>query len=155
MNRSLKMYNALSHYPLGKWIYSRLLCLTAPYFSTIRPRFIELRPGYGEIMIRNRRSVRNHLGSVHAIAMCNLCELIGGLTLDASIPGHLRWIPGGMEVQYLKIAKSDLTGTCSIDRPDSIAPGRKRVDVSIRDRGGSEVFRGAIDMHISEKKRAS
>lgn len=152
MSQVLRIYNSLSGKPLGAWIFSRLLCLKAPYFSTIRPRFVELRPGYGEIHMRNRRAVHNHLGSVHAIAMCNLCELVGGTTLDVSIPSHLRWIPSGMQVRYRSIARNDLTGTCVIHDPGAIAPGTLPVSVNITDKSGKEVFSAVIDMHITERK---
>ena len=155
MNGTLDIYNRVSRLPLGKRIFSRLLCMRAPYFGTIRPRFVALRPGYGEISMKNRRRIRNHLGSVHAVAMCNLCELLGGLTLDVSLPGNLRWIPGGMEVEYLKIAKTDLTGTCVIAGIETVEPGELPVRVSIRDTNGIEVFRGTIRMHITAKKRAA
>jgi len=153
MSQVLRIYNALAGKPFGKWLFSRILCFKAPYFRTIKPRFAALRPGYGEIRMRNRRAVQNHLKSVHAIAMCNMCELVGGTTLEVSIPAHLRWIPRGMTVQYRTIARSDLTGTCAIPDHGAITPGTLPVSVSITDTRGTEVFSAVIDMHISERKR--
>lgn len=149
----LAAYNKLQRLPMGKYIFSRVLCLIAPYFKTIKPRFAELKPGYGRITMKNRRAVRNHLNSVHAIAMCNLCELAGGSTLDATLPPHLRWIPSGMEVQYIKIAKTDLTGTCVIP-PESIkGKGSLPVTVSVTDTKGTEVMKAVITMHITERTK--
>src|SRR6185312_12677324 len=65
------------------------------------PRFVALAPGRCEIAIRDRRRVHNHIGTVHAIALCNLAELSGGMLTDDSIPDSLRWIPRGMTVEYL------------------------------------------------------
>lgn len=152
MNSVLKIYHTLSRLPLGKRIFSRLVCLKAPYFATIRPLITDLEPGRGRITMRDRRSVHNHLGSVHAIAMCNLCELVGGLTLDVTLPRHLRWIPRGMRVEYLKIARTSLAGTCSIPDVEVIKPGSLEVGVHITDTGGAEVFKAVIDMHITERK---
>ena len=50
----------------GKWAFSRLLCVKAPYFGSIRPRFEDLQPGRCEVRMRKRRAVLNHIGTVHA-----------------------------------------------------------------------------------------
>jgi acyl-coenzyme A thioesterase PaaI-like protein len=149
----LAAYNKLQGLPLGKYIFSRIVCLKAPYFKTIKPRFTELKPGYGKITMKNRRAVRNHLKSVHAVAMCNLCELAGGTTLDVTLPHHLRWIPKGMEVEYIRIAKSDLTGTCSIPGDAIKGKGSLPVTVSVTDTKGTEVMKAVINMHITERNK--
>lgn len=148
----LSAYNKLKGLPMGKYIFSRVVCIMAPYFSTIKPRFVELKPGYCEIKMRDRRAVRNHLNSVHAIAMCNLCELAGGMALDAILPADLRWIPRGMNVEYVKIARSNLKGTCSIAGNTIKGEGPLPVAVSITDTGGTEVMKAIINMHITKKK---
>jgi acyl-coenzyme A thioesterase PaaI-like protein len=147
----LAAYNKLQGLPMGKYVFSRIVCLMAPYFKTIKPRFVELKPGYGKITMKNRRAVRNHLKSVHAVAMCNLCELAGGTTLDVTLPPHLRWIPRGMEVEYIKIAKSNLTGTCIISDKAIKGKGSLPVMVSVTDTSGTEVMKAVIDMHITER----
>ncbi len=149
----LAAYNKLQGLPMGKYIFSRIVCLMAPYFKTIKPRFVELKPGYGKITMKNRRAVRNHLKSVHAVAMCNLCELAGGTTLDVTLPSHLRWIPRGMEVRYIKIAKSNLTGTCIIPGEAIKGKGSLPVTVSVTDINGTEVMKAVIDMHITERNK--
>src|SRR5690606_19125077 len=70
----LRLYRRLEHRPFGKWLFSRLVCHKAPYFAGIAPRIVDLRPGRGEATIAHRRRVTNHLGTVHAIALCNLAE---------------------------------------------------------------------------------
>ncbi|HSX65206.1 MAG TPA: hotdog fold domain-containing protein, partial [Pseudoxanthomonas sp.] len=100
----LQLYRKLSRKPFGQWLFSRLICFKAPYFASIRPRLTLLEPNRGEATIEHRRSVTNHLGTVHAIALCNLTEFVGGLTTDVSIPASMRWIPKGMTVEYLKKA---------------------------------------------------
>jgi hypothetical protein len=88
---------------------------------------------------------------VHAIAMCNLCELAGGTTLDATLPDHLRWIPRGMQVEYIKLARSDPRGTCSISE-SVLKAGTMPVRISMADTQGIEVMRADIMMHITERK---
>ncbi len=152
MSMALSMYNRFAKLPLGKSIFSRLVCVKAPYFGTISPRFVELRPGYGEIRMRKRRRVQNHLGTVHALAMGNLCELAAGMTLDVTLPAKMRWIPRSMNIEYLKLARTDLTGRCSIETTGLDAKKDFPVIVSVTDTAGTEVVRAAITMYISPKE---
>ena len=102
--------------PGGKWVFSKLLCFKAPYFGSIRPQFEQLRPEHCQVRIKRRRAVLNHLGSVHAIAMCNMAELAGGTMTEVTVPSTHRWIPKAMAVQYLKMAKSDLIAAFKFNR---------------------------------------
>lgn len=153
MSMALNLYTKLAKYPAGKWLFSKLLGFKAPYFRSIRAIFHELRPGYVEIHMKNRWSVRNHIGTVHAIASCNLCELAGGTLVDASLPKSMRWIPKGMEVQYLAKATSNVRAVCKIDDyAEWTEAGDKVVAVSILDKNDVEVVHADITMYISPKK---
>lgn len=149
--RALRLYRRLSAMPLGRWLFARLICLQAPYFSTIRPRFRELRPGLCQVSMRKRRAVQNHVGTVHAIANANLCELAGGMLMEVSIPTTMRWIPRGMTIEYLKKASTGVTATARLDKSawDTENVG---VPVSVTDARGTEVVRAVITMYVSERK---
>jgi acyl-coenzyme A thioesterase PaaI-like protein len=150
---ALALYRRLAGKPMGRWLFSRLICFKAPYFSTIRPRITALEPGRCEAVIRDRRGVRNHIGSVHAIAMCNLAELVGGLMTDATIPASMRWIPKGMAVQYLKKAKGTLRATATPDIAVVEAEQGYELPVSVKVRDGDDdaVFHARITMWVSPK----
>ena len=95
-NRVLALYRRLADVPLGRRIFSFLVCHRAPYFATIRPRFERLEPGLAVVCMRKRRAVENHIRSVHALAMGNLCELAAGTLMEVSVPPDMRWIPRGI-----------------------------------------------------------
>ncbi len=156
MNKALKTYNKLKDFPAGKRIFSFLVCRQARYFGTINPLFEELEPGRCVISMKKRKAVTNHLNTVHAIAMCNLVELAGGICTDVSIPDDFRWIPKGMTVEYIALAKTDLKGVCEIDVKElsnwDLAKDFPAV-VNLYDRSGTVVMRGTINMHLSKKKR--
>ena len=88
---------------------------------------------------------------MHAIALCNLAEFVGGLTCDVSLPRGMRWIPKGMQVEYLKKAVGTMTATAEpAFTPDVRAEGYDLpVNVSVRDDAGVEVFRAVIAMWIT------
>lgn len=150
---SLAMFRSTSRLPLGKQLFSRALCLKAPYFSSIRPLVVALEPGRCDVHMRKRRAVTNHIGTVHAIAMCNMAELAGGLVAEVSVPGTHRWIPKGMTVEYLKKAETDLV---AVGRPagtlDLSGAGEYPVQVDVTDTAGDTVFRALITMWVSPKK---
>lgn len=152
-NRVLEQYERLARLPGGKWLFARLVCMTAPYFATIRPRFHELRPGFAQVSLPQRRRVQNHLRGVHALAMGNLCELAAGLLMEVSVPAHLRWIPKGMQIQYVKQALTDVTATARLDKPVWRDKEDVVVPVSVMDTHEVEVVRAVINMYVSPKQK--
>jgi acyl-coenzyme A thioesterase PaaI-like protein len=151
MSRALQVYSALSKFPFGKHIFSKAVSFNAPYFSTIKPVITSLKPGLCSIEMKERRRVHNHLGTVHAIAMCNLCELTMGMALEATIPPDLRWIPKGMSVRYLKKAKGKLTGKSLVDR-ESLKPGDIDIPIEVINTSGEIVADAVITVYISERR---
>ncbi len=133
---------------LGNEKFSEKICEIVPYFATIAPVFIDLRPGYAAVSMPNRHAVHNHLGTVHAIAMCNLAEIAAGLMADVSVTESSRWIPTGMQVQYLAKAKTDLQAVADGLTIDWESPGDKDLPVSITDAAGVEVCRAVITIRI-------
>ena len=153
MSNAMEMWLKLKDKPLGKWLFARAVCWKAPYFRTIAPRFEELKPGYARVSLRKRRAVENHIGTVHAIAACNLAELGAGTMMEASLPASMRWLPKGMSVQYLKTCKTDLIAECTTT---DIAEGPGRdvvVNVDMRDTQGNLVVHANINMYMSPRKR--
>lgn len=154
MSGTLALYEKITKFPFGNIVFSRALAFKAPYFSTIHPLVTDLRSGCCNTEIKDRRSIRNHLGSIHAGALCTLSELTGGLAVEATLPLGLRWIPKEMTVQYIKKAKGKLVGKCSID-PGILVPGDVQVPVEIKDKTGDTVLNAAIVFYISERKPAN
>ena len=149
----LSHYQRLAGMPGGRWLFSRLVCWKAPYFASIAPRIELLEPGRGVATLRHRRCVSNHIGSVHAIALCNLAELVAGLTTDASLPPSMRWIPRGMTVEYLRKAMGTMRAVATPGFEPRVADAGYElpVQVEVTDARGEAVFRARIAMWISPK----
>ncbi|RON50160.1 hotdog fold domain-containing protein [Pseudomonas frederiksbergensis] len=143
MNQFLNMFTSA-----GPEAFSQMACQVAPYFSTINPLVSELRPGYSSVKVPFSREVTNHLGTVHAIAMCNAAELAAGTMTDVSIPEGARWIPKGMTVEYLAKAKTDVTAVADGQTVDWLTGGDKIVPVDIHDAEGKKVFTARITMNV-------
>ena len=149
----LMLWKELGHARFGRWLIGKILCFKAPYFASIKPKFIQIKPGYVEVAFARRRAVLNHINTVHAIAMCNAAELAGGTCLDISLDGNFRWIPVGMTVRYQKMAKTDLTAICKVDNYSWDTEQDVVMPVGVFDTNGIEVFHADITMRISPKKK--
>jgi len=152
MGLTLSAWNTMSRLPGGRTAFSQALCIKVPYFGTVHPHVQELRAGYCEVRAGKRRAVHNHLGTFHAIAMCNLAEIAMGLLAEATVPDSHRWIPAGMTVEYVKKADSDLRAIAELD-PIPVMAGKTDVAVPVRvvDRAGEDVLRGVITVRVSPR----
>jgi acyl-coenzyme A thioesterase PaaI-like protein len=146
----LPTYQKLSNYPLGKTIASWLVCFKIPYFFSIKPRIIELQEGRAVVQMKERHSVHNHLNTVHAIAMCNLCEFAMAVVTTATIPKNLMFIPVGMTVEYKKKAKGILTAITQISK-EEFKPGNVPVPVDIYDEQQVIVMSAVITLNVKLK----
>ena len=150
---TLKIWDTMSSKSGGKWAFSKAICLKAPYFSSISPKFHELKPNYCKISMAKTRSVLNHLNTVHAIAMCNMAELAGGTMTEVTVPATHRWIPNGMSVKYLKKATTDLVAVATPKGElDLSQPSEYLVDVAVSNTNQEIVFTACISMWVSPKK---
>ena len=149
---ALRAWNRLAGYAAGRYLFSKIVCWKAPYFATIAPRFERLERWHAEVRLRKRRRVQNHLGTVHAIAMANLCEVAAGTMLEATVPPSHRWIPRGMRIDYLAKASTDLRVTASATPLEFSEAVDVPVICRVVDTNGQEVVRATIDMYISPRR---
>ena len=152
MSQVLQLWRKSIALPQGARIFSLLFAQKAPYFATIRPRFVDIRPNRAELVIRKRRRVHNHIGTVHAIALCNGLEAAMGALAEATIPPGKRWIPKGMEVSYTAKADSDVTCIAETD-PEQWTSDDPDLPVRVRAvrRDGTVVVEGVIRLWVTPK----
>lgn len=98
--------------PGGPWLFSRIFGFAIPYSGSVSPRIRVLQPGRAVIAMGDRRGVRNHLTSIHAIALTNLAEMTTGLALGYGLPDGMRTILVRVECEFLKKARGTITATC-------------------------------------------
>lgn len=153
MSAVLSSWNRFSGTLPGRLLVSGAVWLRAPYFLTAAPVILELDEKHSRVRMQNWWLTHNHLGTVHAIASCNLAEYAMGVLAEAAVPPSHRWIPIGMDVRYLTTATTSVTADAAFATPPDFGPDKEdvTVEVSIRDDGATEAVHASIHLRISPR----
>jgi len=108
----------LSKHSLGKWFFSYLIRFINPYTGNLGARVDVFEKGHVEVILNDKRRNRNHLNSVHAIALANLGEFCSGLAVLGSLPHGVRGIVTELSAQYLQKARGELRAICHTQLPE-------------------------------------
>ncbi len=152
MASTYDLYRKITALPQGKRLFSIAFSQKAPYFASIHLKVDEMTPHFAQITIPKRRSVQNHIGTVHAIAVCNGLEAAMGLLAEATCPKDARWLPKGMEVEYLAKSTSDLVCTAESTAEDWANGPDVPITVKATRNDGTVVVAGTIKLWVTPKK---
>lgn len=132
-------WDRLSGLPGGKKLFSVAIGKMAPYTGTVGAVVDELEPGYSKVLLKDRKKVRNHLNSVHAVALVNLGEVTTGLAVMSGMPDNARGILKGLSIEYHKKARGLLTAECRTEIPETNERKEFLVEGQISDESGDVV----------------
>ena len=144
LNPVRKLWDRVGHRPGGATLFGLLIGRMAPYTGSIRPRVLELREGFARVAMNDRRAIRNHLDSIHAIALMNLGEFTTGIALTYGLPPEARAILTHLEIDYHKKARGRLFAEATTPIP---ATGTARTELEI-----SSVIRDTTGEIVAEAK---
>jgi acyl-coenzyme A thioesterase PaaI-like protein len=142
--RLLRLWRRLSPLPGGQWLFARIFGFLVPYSGSVAPRIRVLEPGRAEVEIPDRRSNRQHLGSVHAIALLNAAEQASGLAMLAGLPDDIRGIVTAISMQYFRKARGTIRAISNVDVPSVTTDIEVEVTAECVDREGTVVARAIV-----------
>jgi acyl-coenzyme A thioesterase PaaI-like protein len=140
----LRLWRRLDPLPGGQWLFSVIFGFAVPYSGSVRSRIRVLEPGHAEVEIPDRRANRQHLGSLHAIALLNVAEQASGLAVLAGLPPGVRGIVTQISMQYLKKARGTIRAVSKVAVPTVTADAEVDVEAECIDRQGDVVARATV-----------
>jgi acyl-coenzyme A thioesterase PaaI-like protein len=142
--RLLRLWRKLAPWPGGRWLFSRLFGWWVPYSGSVRPFISLLEPGHAEVCIADRRANRQHLGSVHAVALVNAAEMASGLALLTGLPPGVRGIVTQISMQYLRKARGTIRAVSKVQVPAVTGDRDFEVTADCLDPTGQVVARATV-----------
>ena len=151
--RVIQMWKRFGNNPLGRRFFNFLLARTVPYSGTIGAQVLSLENGLVKIALKDKRKIRNHLNSIHAIALANLGELASGLAMMSTIDSSTRAIVVNLEIEYLKKARGELLAVGRANTPDTITTRIENiVEAEITDSEGDIVSKLKVHWLLSPRE---
>lgn len=150
---TFEAYQVLAGLPQGKRIFSLLFQQKAPYFGSAHIQVREMAKNRGEVVVPKRRSVQNHIGTVHAIAVANGLEAAMGLLAEATTPKGYRWLPKGMDIEYVALSTTDILCVAETTDDDWAKAPNVPVKVTATRDDGTVVVQGTIRIWVTPTKK--
>lgn len=129
-----------------------------PFAGTAGTKILTLTPNECVIVMRNKRKVQNHIGSVHAAAIALLAESATGLITGMNVPDDRILVIRNMELEYIRRATGDMKAVASFNTEQlahihNTEKGDIEVPVVITDSTGTETVKARMVWAWTPKKR--
>jgi len=151
ISQLLVYWQWLSPKPMGRWLFNHLISFVNPYTGSLKAQVMVLQKGYAQLQLNDRRAIRNHLNSIHAIALTNLGEFTSGLALVSQFTENMRGIPVDIHVEFLKKARGKLMAECSTQLPVFTSATEHTVVAEIKNTEQELVARIRVKWKLSYK----
>lgn len=148
----LRLWRRLRPLPGGTRLFSLIFGWRVPYSGSVRPHVRILEPGHAEVVIPDRRANRQHLGSVHAIALLNVAEQASGLALLTDLPDGVRGIVTRISMQYVKKARGPIRAVCRVTAPTVVDDTEFDVTADCIDLSGDVVARATVRWRLGTQR---
>jgi acyl-coenzyme A thioesterase PaaI-like protein len=117
IQKFFSFWKYFSKFPLGKEFFSYLVRFFNPYTGSLGACIVVLEKGHAEVILKDKKKNRNHLNSIHAIALANLGEFTSGIAVLGTLKPNMRGIVKHISIDFLKKARGTLRAVCKCTLP--------------------------------------
>lgn len=144
---------------LRSFLLTKLFSTTVKYAGTSSIKIHEVSKYKALLSLKNRKSVQNHIGSIHAIAAALLAESATGIVFGMNVPDSKLPLLKSMAINYQRRMQGDLTAEASltteqVSQIEQDEKGAIEIAVVIHDESGQEPIVCCMDWAWVTKKTA-
>ena len=156
LNRIITRVNALPR-TLQPLALSFVFGKAIPFAGTGKIRVEKPTESKSVLTMKNRRRVRNHIGSIHAAAMALLAESATEFIVGMNVPDTRILVIKSMDIRYVRRATGNLRAEANLnqDQRNAIADQEKGdvlVAIKVMDETGAEPVKCAMVWAWTTKK---
>lgn len=158
-NRLSRLVEFINAFPqaLRIWLLSKIIGRVVRFAGTAGTRIEKLTPQECIIVLRNKKKVQNHIGSVHAAAIALLAETATGLMTGLTVPDTRILVIRNLELQYVRRATGDMRAVAHFSDEDiayieHTEKGEIEVPIKITDSTGTETAQARMLWAWTPKK---
>ena len=114
---------------------------------------MDIQKGYARVELKERRAIRNHLDSIHAIALANLGEFASGLALISLFDDNIMGIPVDIHIQFFKKARGHLFAESTTRMPEFMEETEHWVMAEIKNTDNELVSRTEVKWKLRYRQQ--
>ena len=144
-NRLAKLVKATSKFPKGvrSTLWSKAFGRVVPMVGTANIKYLEVSSSKVIVEIKNQRSMQNHIGQLHAVAMALIAETATGFVAAMNVPDSSIVLIKSLHLDYKRPSKGDMRATATLTAEQikdmqTSDKGEALVSVVITDESGQE-----------------
>ena len=143
----------------GRLLFAQALGRLVPYSGSVPFGIEDLSPGQATLTLPDRRAIRNHLGSIHAVALANVLELAANLALVPQMARGQSFIVTRLDMRYLAKARGTLriegSAPTDLSALTESTPLTLETYASASNAAGVRVCEATAEVRVRMKGRAS
>ena len=115
-NRLSKLVKATSKLPSGiqSTLLSKVFGRIVPMVGSAKIRYVHVSESKVEVTLTNHKSMRNHIGQVHACAMALLAETATGFVVGMNVPDNCIMLIKSLHVDFKRPSKGAMTAIATL-----------------------------------------
>lgn len=159
-NNLSRLVGTVNRFPAGLRVFllSKIIGRIVRFAGTASTRVEKLTANECIIVLRNKKKVQNHIGSVHAAAMALMAESATGFITGMSVPDSRILVIRNLELEYKRRATGDMKAVASfndeqVDFIKNTEKGEIEVPIKITDSTGEETAVARMVWAWTPKKR--